>query len=149
MSDSALAIEANPKVTEHACDHCSQPFRRVQGYVYREGDAHAVYIASCYHHDGHEVFIDAVFSPTWEDEADDHVTFGCRVGPIAGQSDPAATLVAGASAFTDRPFFGRKLSREEGLEHPLLGEYWALVDHVLVHDPVVRDHVYGPGAEFE
>lgn len=26
-------------------------------------------------------------------------------------------------------------------------DYWALVDHVLVHDPVVRDHLYGPGAE--
>ena len=27
------------------------------------------------------------------------------------------------------------------------GDFWALVDHVLVHDPVVRDHLYGPGAE--
>ncbi|MCY4725141.1 hypothetical protein NYO98_02545 [Nocardioides sp. STR2] len=148
MSDPALAIEASPPISEHTCDHCSQPFRRVQGYVYREGHAYAVYIASCYHHDGHEVFIDCVFSPTWDDDEDDRLTFGCRVGPVAGQSDPGATLVAGAAAFTDRPFFGRKLSREEGLKHPLLGEFWALVDHVLVHDAVVRDHVYGPGAEF-
>lgn len=147
MSDSTLAIEANPTVSEHSCDHCSQPFQRVQGYVYRAGDAHAVYIASCYHHDGHEVFIDAVFSPTWEDEVDDHITFGCRVGMVAGQSDPGASLVTGATAFTDRPFFGRKLSREEATGHPLLGDFWALVDHLLVRDPVVRDHVYGPGAD--
>jgi hypothetical protein len=147
MPDPALAIEADPTVTQHTCDHCSQPFQRVRGYVLKDGDAHAVYIASCYHHDGHEVFIDVVFSPTWEDEADDRLTFGCRVGPVEGQPDPAATLVPGAAAFTDRPFFGRKLSREEGLVHPLLDDFWALVDHVLVHDVVVRDHVYGPGAE--
>jgi hypothetical protein len=143
MSDHALTIEADPTVSDHTCDHCSQPFRRVQGYVHRDGDAHAVYIASCYHHDGHEVFIDAVFSPTWEDDVDDHLTFGCRVGPVDGQSGPGATLVAGAAAFSDRPFFGHRLSREDGLQHPLLGEFWEVVDHVLVHDPVVRDHVYG------
>lgn len=148
VPDSALAIEANPTVTEHACDHCSQPFQRVHGYVYRNGDAHAVYIASCYHHDGHEVFVDAVFSPTWKDEADDHITFGCRVGPVAGQPDPGASLTSAATAFSDRPLFGRKLTREDALDHPLLGDFWALVDHVLVHDPVVRNHVYGPGAAF-
>ncbi|WP_134738509.1 hypothetical protein [Nocardioides sp. 503] len=148
MSDSALVIEADPTVTEHTCARCSQPFQRVQGYVHRDGDAHAVYIASCYHHDGHEVFIDAVFSRTWEDAADDHFTFGCRVGQVAGQSDPGASLTTGATAFTHSPFFGRKLSREEAIGHPLIGDFWALVDHILVRDPVVRDHVYGPGAEF-
>ena len=147
VSDAALVIEADPTVTEHSCGHCSQPFQRVKGFIYRAGNAHAVYIASCYHHDGHEVFIDAVFSPTWDDDLDDHITFGCRVGPIAGRPDPAASLTDGAAAFTGASFFGQKLSRTEALASPLLADFWALVDHVLVHDPVVRDHVYRPGAE--
>lgn len=148
MSGARLVIEADPTVTEHSCDHCSQPFQRVKGFVYRDGDAHAVYFASCYHHRGHEVFIDAVFSPTWEDDADDRVTFGCRVGPIAGQPGPAASLTTGAAAFTDSSFFGRTLSRDEAMRHPLLSDFWALVDHILVTDPTVRDHIYGPGADF-
>ncbi len=149
MSDeSLLEIEADPTVTHHACDHCEQAFQRVTGYVYRGGDAHAVYFASCYHHGCHEVFIDVVFSPTWEDGADDHVTFGCRVGPIEGQDHPGASLMTGAEAFADGPLFGRKLSREQALSHPLLPDFWSLVDHVLVNDEVVRDHIYGPDVRF-
>ncbi|MDZ5663624.1 hypothetical protein SFC79_17750 [Nocardioides sp. S-58] len=147
-SDPVLSIEADPTVTQHVCDHCERPFQRVRGYLYRDGDAHAVFIASCHHHDGHEAFIDAVFSPTWEEGVDDRVTFGCRVGPVDGQPDPGAGLTTGAAAFTDTQWFGRKLTREEALGHPLLHEFWAVVDHVLVHDPVVRHHVYGPEAEF-
>lgn len=141
-----LEIEDGPQVVETTCDHCGEPMTRVTGFIYRGGDAYAVFFASCYHHDGHEAWIDVVFSPTWEDGVDDRVTFGCRVGPIEGQPDPAASLMAAAAAFGDSATFGRKLTRDEALEHPMLGEFWAVVDHVLTRDPVVSAHVYGPGA---
>lgn len=146
--DGVLEIEANRTVAEIRCDHCAEPFQRVTGFVYRDGEAHAVYFASCYHHDGHEAFIDAVFSPTWQDGVDDHVTFGCRVGSLEREREPGASLVTGGAAFADKPLFGRKLSREDALSHPFLGDFWAVVDHILVNDPLVRDHVYGSGVEF-
>lgn len=121
---------------------------RVAGFIYQNGDAHAIYFASCYHHEGHEVWIDAVFSPTWADGADDHVTFGCRVGTVEGKSEPAASLVTAAAAFDESATFGQKLTREEALTHPMVGDFWALVDHVLTHDAVVSAHVYGPNAKF-
>lgn len=141
-------IEADPTVSEHICDHCAEPFRRSQGFVFRGDDAHAMYLASCYHHAGHEVFIDAVFSPTWDEDKDDNVTLGCRVGPVVGQRDPAASIVAGATAFADAAVFGQKLTREEALAHPFLSDFWEVVDHILVHDPLVREHLYGPDARF-
>lgn len=146
--DGVLEIEPDRNVAELTCDHCGEPFQRVTGFVYRDGDAHAVYVASCYHHDGHEAFIDVVFSPTWEDGVDDHVTFGCRVGGLEGQHEPGASLVTGGAAFADKPFFGRKLRREDALSHPFVGQFWSVVDHILVNDPLVRDHVYGSGVEF-
>ena len=57
-------------------------------------------------------------------------------------------MTTAAAAFADTPLFGLKLSREPALTHPLVHEFWALVDYVLVNDPLVRDHVYGPGASF-
>lgn len=143
-----LEIEDPADVTHDACDHCGEPMTRVKAFVYRDGDAHAVYFASCYHHDGHEVFIDAVFSPTWEDETD-HVTFGCRVGPVEGHPESAASLVPAAQAFGDSALFGHRLSRDEALGHPLLPEFWELVDHVLLHDRVVSAHVYGEPSDDE
>ncbi|OYO03864.1 hypothetical protein [Enemella evansiae] len=144
-----LEIEPGAKVVEATCEHCGEPMTRVTGFIYRDGDAYAIYFASCYHHDGHEVWIDAVFSPTWADDVDDRFTFGCRVGAVAGQREPAASLVTAAGAFNDSATFGHKLTREEALAHPMTGEFWALVDHVLTKDAVVSTHLYGPDAQFE
>ena len=60
--DGVLEIEPDRNVAEITCDDCGEPFQRVTGFVCRDGDAHAVYFASYYHHDGQEAFIDAVFS---------------------------------------------------------------------------------------
>jgi hypothetical protein len=144
-----LEIEPGAKVVEGSCDHCGQPMTRVTAFVFRDTDAYAVYYASCYHHDGHEVWMDAVFSPTWDDGADDHFTFGCRFGSVAGQAEPAATLVSAAAAWGESRVFGHKLSREEALGHPMIDEFWELVDHILTHDPVVSAHLYGPNVPLE
>jgi hypothetical protein len=142
----SLEIDSDRQVSEFSCPQCGGVIQRVTGFVYRDHDAHAVFFASCYHHGGHEAYIDVVFSPTWADGVDDRETFGCRVGPIEGQADPGATLVTGGAAFRDSARFGRKLTRDESLAHPRVGEFWAVVDHILAHDPLVREHVYGPGA---
>lgn len=104
----------------------------------------AVYYASCYHHDGvHEAWIDAILGSWATETFDDHVTFGCRVGPVADSPTPAATLVNGGAVAADSPIYGHKLSRDEGLAHPRLAEFWQVVDTVLEHDEVVRQHMYG------
>jgi len=144
-----LEIEPGGKVVEATCDHCGKPMTRVTGFVHQDGDAHAIYFASCYQHDRNEVWIDGVFSPTWADEAEDRFTFGCRVGVFEGQSEPGASLVAAAAAFGDSATFGHKITRDEALVHPALGDFWALVDHVLTNDRVVSTFVYGPGAQFD
>jgi hypothetical protein len=40
------------------------------------------YNASCYRHDVHEAWIDAILGSWGDNQFDDHVTFGCRVGPV-------------------------------------------------------------------
>lgn len=104
-----------------------------------------LYFASCYHHDGvHEAWIDAILGSWGQNTTDDHVTFGCRVGPVADSPAPAATLVDGGAAAPDAPLYGHKLTRDEGLAHPRLPDFWQLVDAVLEKDALVRGHIYGP-----
>ena len=79
----------------------------------------------------------------FEEGAADRVTFGCRVGPVQGRPGPAATAVAAAQPYDDAPLWGRKLSREEALAHPRIGDFWRVVDFVLERQPVVKAHVYG------
>jgi hypothetical protein len=137
-----LFIEPGAQVVEHPCADCGRVFQWVTAFVYRDGDADAIYYASCYHHDGHEVWIDATFSTTWADGVDYRVSFGCRVGAIEGHDGPPASLVP-AGAFSDSDNFGRRFTRDDALAHPQLSEFWELVDDVLDHDPVVYSHVYG------
>ena len=48
-------------------------------------------------------------------------------------------------AITAIPLYGERLDREQALKHPWLGEFWEVVDLVLLSDPTVRPYLQ-PGA---
>ncbi|MEU7929579.1 hypothetical protein [Micromonospora sp. NPDC049107] len=115
--------ESSRRVREFVCQCCDTQADRTWANIYEGDTAFAVYFASCYHHDGvHEAWIDAILGTWGQDRVDDHITFGCRVGPVVGSPAPAATLVNGGEVGGDSPIFGRKLSREEGLRHPRIAD---------------------------
>jgi hypothetical protein len=141
----ALSMDANHRQQrEYMCPCCQAPIQRTSNVVNRDGTMAALYFASSYHHrdQPHETWIDAILG-TWDgDDVSDHVTFGCRVGPIEGQEEPAATLVEACLDGSGGPVHGQLLSREAGLAHPRLAEFWQVVDFVLAEDPVVNRHLY-------
>src|SRR5690348_826921 len=105
---------------EKVCDCCGQLHRRTWCLVTRDDEPYAMYFAACYDHDStRESWIDVIFG-TWGQGTDhtDHVTFGCRFGPVVNSPYPAATAVDAASVAPDGPFFGHKVSRAEALAHP-------------------------------
>lgn len=132
---------------EFTCQCCNAAVQRVWNWVRRESAVEAVYFANCYHHvdQPHEAWIDVIFGSWDEGEAtDDHVTFGCRVGPVENGPEPAATLVQACLDGSGSPIHGAVLSREQGLAHPRLPAFWEVVDFVLANDPTVNRHVYVP-----
>jgi hypothetical protein len=94
-----------------------------------------VALACQYPHAVQETYIDVVFG-TWDrDDANDHITFGCR---IEGQEPGAKRqLVDAAAVFGDNPLYGAKLSRDQAQLHPLVGEFWQVVELVA---PSLRAH---------
>jgi len=149
-----LEIDPERKVHTGTCDCCGTPFERITGFINNDDGAYAIYYASCYHHDGvHEAWIDVVFDDAWDPDdpvtptGSNRVTFGCRVGPVANNPNPACTLVPAASVAPDKPLYGHKLNRDEALQHPWLSAYWQTVDHILEHDTTIRQHLYGVPAD--
>ena len=126
------------------CGCCEAPIERVWNFVHRSDVPRAVYFANCYHHahQPHDAFFDVVIGTWGQEGVVDRVTFGCRVGPVQDGSI-AATLVDALQGQDVSPLHGRVLTRGEGLAHPLLAEFWEIVDFVLEHDPTVRPHLYG------
>ncbi|GAA4024244.1 hypothetical protein GCM10022247_55940 [Allokutzneria multivorans] len=133
------------QVREFTCGCCAAPAQRTWNFVLRDGSPHAVYFANSYNHggQGHETWIDVILGSWGGENHSDHVTFGCRVGAVEDSPAPAATAVQACLDGSAGPLHGRTLSREEALAHPWITDFWAVVDHVLEHDPVVHPHLYG------
>ncbi|MEO3938758.1 hypothetical protein V3N99_18675 [Dermatophilaceae bacterium Soc4.6] len=136
-----LELDGDSDVREQTCDRCGRPYLLVTSYLLVNGSAHCVTKTALHDHDGPEAWVDVVFG-TFVEGAVDHVTFGCRVGPVDGSRDPAATAVDAAAPYGQSEFWGRKLSRADALAHPRIREFWEVVDHVLLHEPAVEHHVY-------
>lgn len=99
-------------------------------YILRNGDPWCIAVADR-HASANEVHISVVFDD-WSDAegkpSADRVTFSCRYGyDVIGQELPAFTLVQ-----EDRrePLFGKRLTREEALKHPLIKDFWRVVDEI-------------------
>jgi hypothetical protein len=139
-----LAFDEPPTIQEQDCPQCGRHFPLIKAFVTRDEVAAAVAFAALHSHEGeNEAWIDAILGTFGEGRTDDHVTFGCRVGPVMTADEPQASLVAAAQPYGDSPIWGQKLTRDEALQHARLEEFWEIVDFVLVADPVVHHHVYG------
>jgi len=140
--------EGSRHVRQFACPSCHDEVERTWANVYEGDAAVAVYYASCHHHNGvHEAWIDVITGAWGSGDFSDHVTFSCRVGPVVNSPVPAATLVDGGAVAPDSPIFGRRISRDEGLAHPRLAEFWRIVDTILERDELVHRHIYGTPPE--
>ena len=139
----ALSFDPERTVELRSCGSCGHGYTLIKSFILDNGDAHAVLFAALHDHGEREAWIDVIMGTFGTEDFADHITFGCRVGPVQGQAEPAATLVAAVAPFGDSPIFGRKLYRDEALVHPWISCFWRVVDFVLVSDPDIHFHVYG------
>jgi hypothetical protein len=134
-------FDGDPTIEHHRCDGCGSTHETSTGFVLLDDHAHAVYYADWDPH-GAEAFIDVVMGTWQEPDYPDQVTFGCRIGLVAGQREPAASLVAAGSGRPEHPMFGVKLVRGAALDHPNLAVFWDTVDWLVVNDPLLHRTVY-------
>ncbi len=109
-----LAMDlAERQEREFTCQCCDSTIQRMWNKVRRDNAVLAVYYASCYHHKDqpHEAWIDVILGTWGTGATDDHITFGCRVGPVVNSPDPAATLVQACLDGSSGPIHGIRRSR--------------------------------------
>jgi hypothetical protein len=123
------------------CADCGSEFPHVTGFVLDELGPRAVYFASGHTHGERAARLDVVFG-TWGSDppADDHVTFSCEL-----RSTGAMVLDAPQTLSGIRPALGTVLSRSDALTHPLVDEFWAVVDLIASEDPGVISAVAETG----
>ena len=138
-----MRFEFDGEVTtrHRRCDVCGEVHDLDSGFVTRDGDRYAVFFAAWYPHEG-EAWVDVTLGSWQAPEYPDQVTFGCRIGHVPGQAEPACSLTQGGAALGDEPIFGRRLDRDAALTDPRLSAFWELVDWLIVNDPLLHRHVF-------
>lgn len=138
----SFSFDGEPFVRTSHCDECGESHEGVTGFVLRDGDAYAIYFANWYPHT-QEAYLDVVLGSFAEaGTGDDRVTFGCRVGHVESQREPAASLVPAGTTLSDSTEWGTPLDRPAALEHPRLDDFWDVVDWLIVNDPTLHENVF-------
>ncbi|MGW6128724.1 hypothetical protein ACWFNE_01730 [Cellulomonas sp. NPDC055163] len=128
-----------------ACPDCGGRRQLVTGQVFNDGTSSAAFLAFLYNHEsGREVYLDLIIG-TWEDNGapSTRLTFSTRTGPTEG-GVIGSTLLDGRANSPDYGIVGKKVSRDEGLNHPLLPIVRRCNDTVLAQIPAVAQHLTGP-----
>jgi hypothetical protein len=135
-----ISIEQEPPRTSR-CDCCGGVSTRLTRFVYKDGDAYAAYCAV--YADNHP---DAAVSVViglgdWGEDSsrEDRTAFTVQIR--VSEEQFRVTVVDGeGSIWKSSSIFGRLLSRQEALDHPLLSEAFHLTDHIVYEDTEV--HAY-------
>jgi hypothetical protein len=140
----AFTLEDPPDTAEGTCSTCGSSFLLIRHFILKDNNAYAMAKSELHRHDGKpEAWINAAFGSFIEDEYDDHVTFGCRVGLFTKDREPAASLVDAALTSSKSAEWGLLLTREKALGHNLLSAFWEVNDWLVLEDPQIHSHLYG------
>jgi hypothetical protein len=138
----ALSIEAAPEVRPHVCADCGRSFSSVHGFLYEDGDPHAVYHATLQSDHPSTVVDMALSFGSWAEDAAaaDRIRVGVRVWPAGNEfklhiNDPSE------SAWGDSETFGRMVERRELLGTPLERDALNVAEFVVAHDSRVAGHL--------
>ena len=124
---------ADPKPSR--CDCCNGLNVRLTRFVYRNGDAFAIYyVAYANNHPEDEVSM-LVSLGDWDDDSDpaERAAFYCRVRPTE-ESYEVMLGDAAQSMWSDVELVGQKLSREQALAHPWKQTAFEILDEAFIHD---------------
>lgn len=125
------------------CDCCGGLTVRLTRFVYRDGDAFAIYHAAYSNtHPDNELAM-LVSLGDWGEDSDpsQRAAFYCRVRPT---EDSYEVMLGDAaqSAWRDAEIIGEKLSREEALRHPWKATAFEVLDEAFLHDRSLRGFLH-------
>jgi hypothetical protein len=125
------------------CDCCGGLAVRLTRFVYRDGDAFAIYYAaySNNHPDGELAML--ISLGDWGEDSDpaQRAAFYCRVCPT-GESYGVTLGDASHSIWSDAGVVGQKLSREEALRHEWKAMAFEVLDEAFLHDVPLRGFLH-------
>lgn len=134
-----LSLELGPQEVGAVCSCCGTRSTTVHGFVYRDGDAFAIYYAGwSTQHPERGVNL-AIATGEWAEDSGpaDRVSIGMEAR--ATDAEILFTILdADQSPWGETELFGKMLAREAALGHPALRETLRIAEIVVRDDPRVH-----------
>jgi hypothetical protein len=128
--------QPDPKIS--TCECCGNRTTTLLRFVHKDGDAYAVYYAS-FTEDHPDLAVQAIVSVgDWGEDSSpkDRSAFALRFRHTEDQYQ-IEVIDAADSPWREAETIGRKLSRDEALEHPRLQDVFHITDHIFADDEVL------------
>jgi len=138
------SFDGEPTIDSSQCAECAETHATSVGFVLANDSAFAVYWIA-WHPYHNEAWLDLTMGSWNEPDYEDHVMFGCRIGPVEGSDAPQCTAVEAGVSRGDSAIGGAKLSRDEALAHDWLSTFWSTVDWLVLNDPLLHEHIFHMG----
>jgi hypothetical protein len=137
-----LTFEFEPPSNSGPCECCGGQTTSLTRFVYKDGDAHAVYFARFSDNHAERLVLATVSLGSWGDGTtpDQRVAFALQIRAACSQYE-VAVLDADGSPWRDVALIGRTLSRAEALAHPWLPEVFHITDHMVVDDAPLKAYL--------
>ena len=137
-----LTIEYEAPRDQGPCPCCGGRTTSLTRFVHKDGDAHAVYLAT--YSDNHQEKLVSIAAGIgeWGDgtTAEDRVAFAMQLR--CNNDGFAVSVIDGsASPWPAAAFLGRLLTREEALANPLIQEAFHLTDHIVLEDEPIKAYL--------
>lgn len=133
-----FSLELGEEVSNKACSCCGEQYKSVVGFIKRDDDAYAVYFATL--QTGHkEIAVGLTISigKWWDDTAlDQRHWIYLTVEPSSTNFNMKIEDPNG-SPHVNFKALGVALSRNEALSSDLKGDFFSVVDYIVLEDPAV------------
>lgn len=125
------------------CDCCGGLTVRLTRFVYRDGDAFAIYYAAYSNNHPDDELAMLISLGEWGEDSDpaQRAAFYCRVRPTDGSYE-VMLGDASHSIWRDADVVGRKLSRKEALRHEWKSTAFDVLDAAFVQDASLRGFLH-------
>lgn len=133
--------------TESTCQCCGNVTVRLTRFVYRNGDAHAVYYAQYTAGHSEKRLSGLIGLGEWDEKGtpEERIAFPFQI--LTDEENFKVGLVDAAdSPWSHVTFLGRILNREEALKHKWISEVFHITDHMVTDDPEITKYFGARGS---
>ena len=127
--------------TESRCKCCGAIAVRLTRFVYRDGDAHAVYYAQYTPKHKEKRISGLIGLGDWGEDAppENRVAFPFQIWTDKNNFN-VGLVDASDSPWSDVTFLGRILNREEALKHEWISDVFHITDHMVTDDKEIESY---------